>query len=68
MANVDLTQREADVLRLIWSGMKYSEIAEALHIATGTVGHYARNLHERFQARTMPGVCRNAVKTGWLTP
>ncbi len=44
MSDVELTERELDVLRLIGEGMENAQIAERLYISTTTVKYHVSNL------------------------
>jgi DNA-binding CsgD family transcriptional regulator len=48
--DVRLTRRERDVLELVAEGMTNREVAQALHIAVGTVGKHLDNIYDKLNA------------------
>lgn len=51
MEESDLSQREHDVLALLAQGLLYKEIAERLHIATGTVKQHIHRIYEKLHVQ-----------------
>ena len=51
-----LTQREQEILQLIWSGLKNKEIAQRLKISVKTVEAHRANMMKKFACR-MPHNC-----------
>ena len=48
---LDITEREMDVLRLLGEGLSNKEIAEKLYLSEGTVRNYVTMLLEKFDLR-----------------
>jgi two-component system, NarL family, response regulator DesR len=61
-----LTPRELDVLRLAAEGASGREIAERLHLSSGTVRNYLSKVVSKTQARTMADAVRIARDFGWI--
>lgn len=49
--NINLTEREMDVLSLVAEGLSNKEISEKLFLSDGTVRNYVTNLLEKLQLR-----------------
>jgi DNA-binding NarL/FixJ family response regulator len=47
----NLTEREADILKLIGEGMSNKEISKTLYLGEGTIRNYITNLLEKLQLR-----------------
>lgn len=47
----NLTEREADILKLIGEGMSNKEISKVLYLGEGTIRNYITNLLEKLQLR-----------------
>lgn len=62
----DLTEREAEVLRLVALGNSIKEIAAALKISTKTVDTYKTRAGRKLDLRTRADIVRFAIKCGWL--
>ncbi|GAA5045417.1 DNA-binding NarL/FixJ family response regulator [Thermocatellispora tengchongensis] len=63
-----LTEREADVLRLMAQGLTNSEIAERLYITVGTVKTHIGNLLTKLNARDRTQAVIAAYESGFITP
>jgi two-component system response regulator NreC len=62
----DLSDREAEVLRLIAWGYSNKEIAAQLHISVKTVETYKTRLMEKLAFRSRVDLVRYALRQGWL--
>src|SRR4051812_17840377 len=62
----DLSEREADVLRMIAQGYSNREIADSLKISTKTVETYKARSMEKLGLKTRVDLVRAAVQRGWL--
>jgi len=51
-ANVNLSPRETDVLRLLAKGCRSKEIADELEMGIGTVNTHVRHIYEKLQVRS----------------
>ena len=61
-----LTQREREVLAIMASGLRSSEIAARLHLSTGTVGNYISMIIRKTGTRNRLEAVRMAEEAGWL--
>jgi DNA-binding NarL/FixJ family response regulator len=61
-----LGQREREVLQLVASGKTSAEIAEALHIATGTVEVHRRNIMRKLDLHNVAQLTRYAIREGLI--
>lgn len=61
-----LTPREQLVLRLMWEGLRYREIALAMNLSPKMVGQLRRSLGLKLHATTGPHVMRRAIEQGVL--
>lgn len=62
----DLTPREHLVLRLLWEGMTYKQIALALDISEKLVGYSRVRLGAKLGATTGPHLMRRAIEQGLI--
>ncbi|MER6347548.1 response regulator transcription factor [Streptomyces sp. NPDC001595] len=61
-----LTTRETEVLQLAAQGTEPQEIAERLHLSTGTVRNYLTTAVTKLNARNRVDAIRIARESGWL--
>jgi two-component system, NarL family, invasion response regulator UvrY len=59
-----LSDREFEILRLLASGKRPSEIAEQLHLSVKTVSTYRARILQKLKLRTTPEIMRYAIKHG----
>jgi DNA-binding NarL/FixJ family response regulator len=63
-AEVRLTERETEVLRLVAKGLTYKQIAERLVLSHRTVQNHVQNVLNKLQLHTRYELVRYAVKKG----
>ncbi|PWJ42502.1 response regulator [Sediminitomix flava] len=61
---IDITQREMEILRLILEEKTNKEIAEELFISPRTVDAHKRNLLEKTQSKNVAGLVLFAIRNG----
>lgn len=61
-----LTERELDVLRHSHGGAPISEIAEATHLAPGTVRNYLSSAMSKLDVQNRHAAARRAWEEGWI--
>ncbi|MCB0801491.1 MAG: response regulator transcription factor [Flavobacteriales bacterium] len=64
--NVELTEREKDVLKLIAQELTSNEIAEKLFISHHTVESHRKNLIAKLGVRSVAGLVKYAVQIGLI--
>lgn len=62
----ELSEREADVLRLIAKGMLYKEVADELGISTHTVHTFLKRIYSKLHVHNRRAAVRVALQTGQL--
>ena len=62
--NVELSEREKDVIREIASGLNTREVADKLGISTHTVDSHRKNVVTKINARNTADIVRYAIKRG----
>jgi two-component system, NarL family, response regulator NreC len=62
-----LSEREAEVVRLVAGGYSNKEIAAQLAVSVKTVETYKARAMEKLGVRTRVGLVRYALGQGWLT-
>ena len=63
-AQAELTQREIEVVRLIWEEYSTKEIARRLGISPRTVEAHRWNIASKLRARSSVGILKFALKAG----
>lgn len=61
-----LTEREQEILRLVANGFSNREIAEALHLAEGTVKNHVSSILSKLGVRDRTRAVLKAVELGYL--
>jgi two-component system, NarL family, response regulator NreC len=64
---VELSEREAEVVRLIARGYTNKEIAAQLKLSVKTIETYKTRSVEKLHIRSRVDIVRHAIKSGWLT-
>jgi DNA-binding NarL/FixJ family response regulator len=65
-ANVELTNREKEIVRLIAAGNNTDYISEKLFISTHTVNSHRKNILSKIDGKNAADITRHALKTGIL--
>jgi two-component system response regulator DesR len=65
-ARMPLTQRELNVLSLAVEGATITEIADSLHLSTGTVRNYMASITRKTGARNRVDAVRISLEEGWV--
>ena len=60
--NVRLTEREAEVLRLIARGCTYAKVAAQLGMSTHTVGTHIKNAYRKLDVHSAAAAVMRAVQ------
>ena len=63
---INLTSREADVLRLLARGCTYAQVAERLGISRHTVTSHIKNAYRKLDVHTAAAAVFRAVNLGLL--
>jgi DNA-binding NarL/FixJ family response regulator len=64
----DLTQRELQILQLIWSGLQSKEIAKSLHISIKTVETHRSMMMKKMRTTNAAQLLSAAFERGLLSP
>ena len=64
--NLELTNRELEVLKLLASGLNSKEISEQLFISTNTVEYHRKQLLRKTESRNVAELIGNAFRRGIL--
>jgi len=64
--NVQLTAREADVLRLIARGHTYGKVADELGVSAHTVGTHVKNAYRKLEVHSAAAAVLQAVRLGLI--
>jgi len=59
---VRLTEREAEVLRLIARGCTYAQVAERLGMSANTVGTHIKNAYRKLDVHTAAAAVMRAIE------
>ena len=63
---IDLTNRETEILNAVAKGYKRREIAERLGISTGTVGNHINNIYQKLNVNSNTEAIARATRMGLL--
>ncbi|MEP6600817.1 MAG: LuxR C-terminal-related transcriptional regulator [Nitrospirota bacterium] len=63
---VSLTQRETQVLNLIWDGLKNREIGNQLRISHKTVEAHRSNMMKKLRTTNTPQLLKSCFEQGFL--
>lgn len=66
-SHVKLTDREADVLRLIAKGYRAPEVASLLGLTNSTVSSYIRDIYRKLGISSRAEAAMEAARRGWVT-
>ena len=66
--NVQLTVREAQVLRLIARGCTYSQVADRLGMSAHTVATHVKNMYRKLDVHSAAAAVMRAVELQLLQP
>ena len=61
-----LTQREEEILQLIWSGLKNKEIAQQLSISVKTVEAHRANMMKKVRVSNAAQLLNAAIQQGLI--
>lgn len=64
---IDLTQREKEIIKLIAEEHSTSEIAEKLFISVHTVSTHRKNILSKLSVKNTAGIVKFAIQTGIVT-
>ncbi len=62
--NHDLSDREIEILEHLSKGLRYDQVAENLHISTGTVRKHIENIYRKLQVHNKTAAVEAARKKG----
>lgn len=65
-AEINLTEREKEVLKLIAEENTTQEIADQLFLSKHTIESYRKNLISKLQVKNLAGLTKHAIKMGLL--
>ncbi len=62
--DIEVSEREKDVIRLIAEGLNTTEIAEKLFVSTHTIDSHRKNILGKLEVKNSAGVIRFGIQTG----
>lgn len=62
--DIEVSEREKDVIRLIAEGLNTSEMADKLCISTHTIDSHRKNILSKLEVKNSAGVIRFGIQTG----
>jgi len=68
MANCELTRREVEVVHLLASGCKYSQVAQRLGISQHTVTSHIKNVYRKLDVHSAAAAVFRAISLGSMSP
>lgn len=63
---LDLSEREREVLRLLAEGLLYKQVAAALDLSVETVKTYVRRIYRKLQVQTVAQAVHHAMRRGQI--
>jgi len=64
--NIDLTEREQEILTLLTKAHSYKMIASTCEISIDTVRFHIKNIYEKLQVHSMSEAVSKALKNNWV--
>ena len=64
--SADLTEREAEIIRLLVGGNRPKEVAEMLHISLYTVNTHKKNIYRKLGVNHSYELAKYAVEAGFM--
>jgi len=61
---IEMTEREKDIIRLISDGLSTSEIGEKLYVSAHTVNSHRKHILSKLHVKNSAGVIRFGIQTG----
>lgn len=62
--DIDVSEREKDIIRLIADGLSTQEIGEKLFLSTHTINTHRKNILSKLNVKNSAGVIRYGIQTG----
>ncbi len=62
--DIEVSEREKDVIRLIAEGLNTAEIADKLFVSTHTIDSHRKNILSKLEVKNSAGVIRFGIQTG----
>lgn len=66
-AEIPLSPREVEILRMVARGAGNKEVSETLHLSETTVKRHLSNVYEKLGVRTRGEAVSRAVSEGWIS-
>lgn len=66
VSNIELTEREIQILRLLADGLVKKEVAAAIHLATVTVDYHLRQVYGKLHVHSQAGAVGKAMRQGLI--
>lgn len=64
--DIELSEREKEVLQLLANGNNYQEIADTLYISVDTVRHHIRNIYKKLHVHSQSEAVAKAIRKGLI--
>lgn len=65
--NMNFSNREAEIIRLLWDGLSTKEIGQRLHLSFKTVENHRYNIYQKCGAGNLASLFRYAVRNAIVT-
>ena len=60
--NTNLSNREAEIIRLLWDGLSTKEIGKKLHLSFKTVENHRHNIYQKCGVNSLAALFRHALR------